>query len=126
MLYDYVLRCLAYRSNSAVVLSVIVDATTQVNVYELLVELLESTGADRLEAEDPARLRAGAEAKLAEITEVLLLIRYFAQELYRMSSLPADDSACMAELRMQLVIAGTRPQVNQDGIAAGADHSSRS
>ena len=48
-------------------------ATPQVNVYELLVELLESTGADRLETEDPARLRAGAEAKLAEITEVLLL-----------------------------------------------------
>ncbi len=56
------------------VISVNVDAMAQVNVYELLVELLESTGADRLETEDPARLRAGAEAKLAEITEVLLLI----------------------------------------------------
>ena len=74
MLNNYVLRCLAHSSISALMRSVTVDATMQVNVYELLVELLESTGADRLETEDPARLRAGAEAKLAEITEVLLLI----------------------------------------------------
>ena len=52
----------------------------QVNVYELLVELLESTGADRLETEDPARLRAGAEAKLAEITEVKHLINCSTEE----------------------------------------------
>ena len=49
-------------------------------MYELLVELLESTGADRLESEDPARLRAGAEAKLAEITEVGYLFSWCARE----------------------------------------------
>ena len=42
----------------------------QVNVYELLSDLLESSGVDRLDDEDPARMRASAQAKLAEITEV--------------------------------------------------------
>ena len=40
------------------------------NVYELLAELLESSGVDRLDTEDPVRMRASAQAKLAEITEV--------------------------------------------------------
>ncbi len=42
----------------------------QVNVYELLSDLLENSGVDRLDNEDPARMRASAQAKLAEITEV--------------------------------------------------------
>ena len=39
-------------------------------MYELLSDLLESSGVDRLDNEDPARMRASAQAKLAEITEV--------------------------------------------------------
>lgn len=39
-------------------------------MYELLASLLEEDGVDRLDTEDPARMRASAAAKLAEITEV--------------------------------------------------------
>ena len=39
-------------------------------MYELLASLLEEDGVDRLDTEDPARLRTSAAAKLAEITEV--------------------------------------------------------
>lgn len=39
-------------------------------MYELLSSLLEEDGVDRLDTEDPARMRASAAAKLAEITEV--------------------------------------------------------
>jgi len=42
----------------------------QVNVYELLAELLETSGADPLDSEDPARMHASVKVKLAEITEV--------------------------------------------------------
>ena len=42
----------------------------QVNVYELLADLLESSRVDRLDTENPVRMRASAQAKLAEITEV--------------------------------------------------------
>lgn len=42
----------------------------QVNVCELLAALLEAGEVDALYREDPARMRASARAKLAEITEV--------------------------------------------------------
>lgn len=44
--------------------------SVQVNVYELLADLLESSEVDCLDNEDPIRMRTSAQAKLAEITEV--------------------------------------------------------
>ena len=44
--------------------------SVQVNVYELLADLLESSEVDCLDNEDPVRMRTSAQAKLAEITEV--------------------------------------------------------